>query len=106
MDISMNITFEPATIDVSDDRGSVPGARVSVGGDYYELIPPEGDGPDCWGADEIVRSLESRSVDTEIAAAAATMAATEGAAGHGGTIRITPIGAELTRLDTRPSSGE
>ena len=46
------ITFTPADIDVSDDRGRVFGSLIhlDIGGDLYAgtMIPPEGTSIDCW----------------------------------------------------------
>ena len=89
---SMNITFEPAIVDVSDDRGSVPGARVSVGGDHHDVIAPEGDGLDCWGAAELVAELEARGIPSDVAIAALRTAAESGARGESGCITLNELG--------------
>ena len=90
--MNINITFEAALVDVSDPRQAVGGARVSVGGDHYDVIAPEGDGLDCWGADEPERALTARGVPSDVAIAALHIAAESGGRGESGCITINDLG--------------
>jgi hypothetical protein len=83
--MKVTIKYGPEDVSVCDDRGSVPGAWVELRYDdgtevSDEIIPPEGDHPDCWLGglsgyhDEIGSELE--------------YIALEGAAGRSGTIDV------------------
>lgn len=45
------VRWEPAEVTVGDDRGAVDGARIHTAIRSYEVIPREGDDPDCWMGD-------------------------------------------------------
>ena len=80
----MSVTYRPAMVPVSDDRGEVPGAMVTVRlSECSEVmglvIPPEGDSVDCWAGALAYVALERDLME------ALAYAALEGAAGRSGT---------------------
>lgn len=63
------ITAKPQQVTVSDDRGQVAGAYISVRFGRRSVqgkaIPPEGDCPECWLGDLVAYGLPAR-VESEI----------------------------------------
>lgn len=69
------IRYEPSRVWVSDDRHEVDGAWIyltrgdeEISGD---IIPPEGDSPDCWLGDVYYSGISRDEIDALAEAAAA-----------------------------------
>ncbi len=80
------ITYQPARVGVSDERGEVAGAYVDVpalGIHGETVIPPEGDSLDCW-LGQIYSALRGDNALLDALAEAAR----EGAAGRSGTLEV------------------
>lgn len=83
--MELTIHYEPTSVSVNDARRKVPGAWVMLiyadGTEVSdEIIPPEGDHPDCW-----LGGLSG--YHTEIGDELAAIAS-DGAAGRSGTIEV------------------
>ena len=68
--MATTIQYQPAMVGVSDERGEVAGAKVTMGGQSGTVIPPEGDSLDCWMPSEFVRMGLSRCAVDAIASCA------------------------------------
>lgn len=82
------VRYEPANVDVADDRGTVEGARCTVmhpdydGSTRLDVIPQEGPSPDCW-LGHVGVTLDEQIWD------ALDQAARAGARGRSGMIAVT-----------------
>jgi hypothetical protein len=87
--VTWMLRYEPEDVEVSDERGTVAGARVwatdqpgaSIEG---TVIPPEGDGVDCWVSPGDLLAL----TDDAALVDALAEAAREGAAGRDGRLEV------------------
>ena len=87
------IRYKPASVDVGDERKSVAGASVVIdyadlGSVSHDIIPPEGDSPDCWlgSAYTSISGLDEAAWIAMVDAL--EVAAVGGAAGHSGSIEV------------------
>lgn len=77
------VQYEATTVQVSDERGAVRGARVTYRGVTDTVIPREGDSLECWLGQELCRLRLTRD---EVEALAS--AASRGAEGKSGTVEV------------------
>jgi hypothetical protein len=82
----MKLRYRPASVPVSDDRGTVAGAEVEISGRWYKVVPREGPSVEAWAGDAV--SAQPANVAWKSFVSALSDAAEEGAAGRSGSIDL------------------